>query len=137
MLNPPPGHEILASARALLLDDLLPGLLPALPPEQTRKLRMIADAMGVAERELHGSTEDAFSELRLLAELYDEPPPVTLAPGEVGGYLRCMNVRLVRDIRAGALDRRKAGRLRRVLLEQVLSRLRIASPKYLRASGYG
>lgn len=133
MLNPPPGHELLASARALLLDDLA----PALPPEQVHKLRMIADAMGIAERELHGSAQDAFRELRLLAELYDETPPATLAPGEVAGYLRRMNARLTRDIRAGALDRHRAGRLRRVLLEQVLSRLRIASPKYLRASGYG
>ena len=133
MLNPPPGHELLASARALLIDDLA----PALPPEQVHKLRMVAEAMGIAERELHGSVDDAFCELRLLADLYDETPPVTLAPGEVAGYLRGMNARLARDIRAGALDRRKAGRLRRVLLEQVLSRLRIASPKYLSASGYG
>ena len=133
MLNPPPGHEILASARALLLDDLLPGL----PPVQAHKLRMIADAMGIAERELHGSADDAFRELGLLSEFYDETPPATLAAGEVAGYLRRMNARLVRDIRAGAFDRRKAGRLRRVLLEQVLSRLRIASPRYLRASGYG
>ena len=133
MLNPPPGHEILASARALLLDYLL----PALPPKEARTLRMIADAMGIAERELHGSAEDAFHELRLLAEFYDETPPGLLAPGEVAANLRRMNARLVRDIRAGALDRRKAGRLRRVLLEQVLSRLRIASPKYLRESGYG
>ena len=133
MLNPPPGHELLASARALLLDDLA----PALPPEQVHKLRMIADAMGIAERELHGSADDAFRELRLLTELYDETLPAMLAPGEVAGYLRRMNARLARDIRAGALDRRRAGRLRRVLLEQVLSRLRIASPAYLRASGYG
>ena len=133
MLNPPPGHEILASARVLLLDDLL----PALPPEQARNLRTIADAMGIAERELQGSAEDAFRELRLLAEFYDETPPARLAPGEVARYLRSMNARLVSDIRAGALDRHRAGRLRRVLLEQVLSRLRIASPTYLRSSGYG
>ena len=133
MLNPPPGHELLASARALLVADLL----PALPPVQADKLRMIADAMGIAERELHGSADDAIRELRLLAEFYDETPPAMLAPGEVADYLRRMNARLVDDIRAGALDRRKAGRLRRVLLEQVLSRLRIASPTYLRSSGYG
>ena len=133
MLNPPPGHEILASARVLLLDDLL----PALPPEQAHKLHTIADAMGIAERELQGYAEDAIRELRLLAELYDETPPALLAQDEVTGYLRRMNARLVRDIRAGTLDRHKAGRLRRVLLEQVLSRLRIASPTYLRSSGYG
>ena len=133
MLNPPAGPDLLASARALLLDDLV----PALPPEQAHKLRMIADAMGIAERELRGSADDAIRELRLLAEFYDETPPAMLAPGEVAGYLRGMNARLTRDIRAGALDRHRAGRLRRVLLEQVLSRLRIASPRYLRASGYG
>ena len=133
MLNPPPGHELLASARALLLDDLA----PALPQEQVHKLRIVAEAMGIAERELYGSAEDAFHELRLLAEFYDETLPGLLTPGEIAGYLRGMNARLARDIRAGALDRRKAGRLRRVLLEQVLSRLRIASPRYLRASGYG
>ena len=133
MLNPPPGHEILASARALLLDDLL----PALPPEQVHKMLAIADAMEIAERELYRAAEDANRELRLLAEFYDETPPAMLAPGEVAGYLRGMNARLVRDIRAGALDRHKAGRLRRVLLEQVLCRLRIASPQYLRSSGYG
>ena len=133
MLNPPPGHELLASARALLLDDLL----PALPREQAHKLRSISDAMGIAERELRGSAEDAFHELRLLAEFYDETLPAMRALGEVAANLRRMNARLARDIRAGTLDRRKAGRLRRVLLEQVLSRLRIASPKYLRDSGYG
>ena len=137
MLNPPPGHELLGSARTLLLDDLLPGLLPTLAPEQARKLRAIADAMGIAERELYGSARDAIRELRLLAELYEEMRSATLAPDEVAEELRRMNARLVRDIRSGALDRRKAGRVRRVLLEQVLSRLRIASPEYLRASGYG
>ena len=133
MLNPPPGQDLLAGARALLLDDLL----PELPPEQERKLRMIADAMGIAERELHDAAKAASRELRLLSELYDEAPPPLLTPSEVEGWLRSMNARLVRDIRAGALDRHKAGRLRRVLLDQVLSRLRIASPTYLRSSGYG
>ena len=133
MLNPPPGDDLLARARALLLDDLL----PELPPEQEHKIWMIADAMGIAERELHDSAEAASREVRLLAELYDEPPPPLYAPGEIAGHLRGMNARLVRDIRAGALDRRKAGRLRRVLLDQVLTRLRIASPGYLRSSGYG
>ena len=133
MLNPPPGYDLLASARALLLDDLL----PELPPEQEHKTRMIADAMGIAERELHDSAGAANREIRLLAELYGEAPPPLLAPNEIAAYLRSMNARLVRDIRAGALDRHRAGRLRRVLLDQVLSRLRIASPKYLRSSGYG
>ena len=133
MLSPPPGHDLLASARVLLLDDLL----PELPPEQERKIRMIADAMGIAERELRDSAKAASRELRLLAELYDEMPPPLLAPDDTAEHLRSMNARLVRDIRTGALDRHKAGRLRRVLLDQVLSRLRIASPVYLRASGYG
>lgn len=133
MLNPPPGHDLLASARALLLDDLL----PELPPAQERRIRMIADAMGIAERELRDSAESTARELRLLSELYDEAPPPLPAPSEVEGWLYRMNARLVRDIRAGALDRHKAGRLRRVLLDQVLSRLRLASPAYLRASGYG
>ena len=133
MLNPPPGHDLLASARALLLDDLL----PELPPAQERKIRMIADAMEVAERELRDSAESTARELRLLSDLYDEAPPPLPGPSEVEGWLRRMNARLVRDIRAGTLDRHKAGRLRRVLLEQVLSRLRIASPAYLHASGYG
>ena len=133
MLNPPPGHELLASARALLVDDLL----PSLPPEQARKLRFVADAMAIAERELHGAADDAVRELWLLAEFYGETPPSLLAPDEVAGHLCRMNSRLARDIRTGALDRHRAGRLRRVLLEQVLSRLRIASPEYLRASGFG
>ena len=32
MLNPPPGHDLLASGRALLLEDLV----PELPPEQAQ-----------------------------------------------------------------------------------------------------
>ena len=132
MLNPPPGHDLLAGARAFLLDDLL----PELPPEQERKVRLIADAMGIAERELHDSANAAVRELRLLAELYDETPPPLPAPDDIAEHLRDLNARLVRDIRTGALDRHKAGRLRRVLLDQALSRLRIASPAYLRASGY-
>ena len=133
MHSPPPGHDLLAGARALLLQDLL----PELPPDQEWKLRVIADAMQVAERELRDSAESPAREMKLLSELYDEVPPSLLTPAEIEGWLRRMNARLVRDIRAGALDRRKAGRLRRVLLEQVISRLRIASPTYLHASGYG
>lgn len=133
MLSPPPGHDLLSGARVLLLGDVLPDLSPG----QERKIRMIADAMEVAEREMRDSAESATRELRLLSELYDEAPPPLLAPSAVEGCLRSMNARLVRDIRTGALDRHKAGRLRRVLLDQVLSRLRIASPAYLRASGYG
>ena len=92
--------------------------------------------MGIAERELHDSADAAVRELRLLAELYDETPPSLPAPDDIAEHLRDLNARLVRDIRTGALDRHKAGRLRRVLLDQALSRLRIASPAYLRASGY-
>ena len=133
MLDPPSGHDLLASARAHLLDDVL----PALAPEHRRKVATIADAMGIAERELSDSGRAASRELRHLAELYDEAPPALLEPDEIAECLRSMNRRLVRDIRAGTLDRRRAGRLRRVLLDQVLSRLRISSPKFLRASGYG
>ena len=133
MLDPPRGQDLLASARACLLDDVV----PALAPEHRRRVAMIADAMGIAERELRDAGHAATREVRHLAELYEEKPPPMLEPDEIAGYVRGMNVRLVRDIRAGALDDRKAGRLRRVLLEQVLARLRISSPRYLRASGYG
>ena len=133
MHSPPPGHDLLAGARSLLLEELL----PELPPEQEWKLRVIADAMQVAERELRDSADSLARELKLLSALYEETPPSLLAPAEVEGWLRRLNARLVRDIRTGALDRRKAGRLRRVLLDQVISRLRIVSPAYLRVSGYG
>ena len=96
MLNPPLGHDLLASARALLLDDLL----PELPPGQERKIRMIADAMGIAERELHDSANAVSRELRVLAELYEEAPPPLPAPDDITEHLRSMNARLVRDIRS-------------------------------------
>jgi hypothetical protein len=47
MLEKPDGPDLLATAREVLLNDLL----PALPPEKAFAARMVANAMAIAARE--------------------------------------------------------------------------------------
>ena len=66
----PGGAGLLALGREMLLDELL----PLLPPERHRELRLVATAMAIAEREAAGRRRagSARSPTRL-AEFYGAP----------------------------------------------------------------
>jgi hypothetical protein len=123
MPDSPEGAEILGMARDVLLKELL----PLLPPEKKYQTLMVANAMAISGRELDQGDEAERIELRILTDLYGEEPP---DPASSAERIAGLNARLAADIRAGLFDGDEADRLRRMLLETVVCRLRIWNPKY-------
>jgi len=66
MRDLPGGAALLALGRDLLLDELL----PLVPPERQRELRLVATAMGIAEREALAGDAPAHDILERLVEFY-------------------------------------------------------------------
>jgi hypothetical protein len=114
----PDGAALLAAARRLLFEELL----PLLPAERRYDGLMIGNAVAIAARELadHGAAAQAAAER--LAGFYGEP----------GGEPERLERRLAAEIRAGRYD---AGEGRAALLAllraEVRDRLRMANPKAL------
>lgn len=118
---PSPG-ELLALGREWLLEELL----PLIPPDRERELRLVATAMAIAERE-----EDIGPAMAREIEVgleqfygfaYDDP-------------LR----RLAADLRGGAFEpcggREAAARA--VLWRLTIGKLRMGNPQFLAANGFG
>lgn len=130
MNNRPDGADLLRVARKLLREELA----DLIPREQRYEALMVANAMAIAERESEAGDRDLQEELRMLTELYGEE-----AAGRAGTGLRekvaNLNRRLAKDIRAGVLDGACAPGVRVLLKAQVLARLRVSNPKYLKTMG--
>ncbi|AYH42694.1 DUF6285 domain-containing protein [Azoarcus sp. DN11] len=90
MREQPKGDALLACARQLLRDEVL----PALPAERKYALLMAMNAMSIAERQLRNGDAPEAQELAELRALLDDPKA---GPGEG-------NRRLARRLRAGAGD---------------------------------
>lgn len=90
MREQPKGEALLAAARQLLRDEVL----PALPAERKHALLMALNAMSIAERQLHNGDAPEAEELAALRGLLDDTK-VSLAEG---------NRRLARALRDGAGD---------------------------------
>ncbi|NML15603.1 DUF6285 domain-containing protein [Azohydromonas caseinilytica] len=133
MRDHPDGAELLAAARALLRDTLL----PALPAEHRHAALMIANAMGIAERQLRAGDAPAAAEWQSLhrlleGETADEAINRVPAAGLDEELIR-LNRLLVQRIRAGEAD---PGRplhpgLRHHLEMVALQRLAESNPKAL------
>ena len=119
MREHPKGDALLACARRLLRDQVL----PALPAERKHALLMTLNAMSIAERQLANGDEPERVELGKLQALLDDEQ-VTLAEA---------NRRLAGLIRAGYGDPGQARRSALVeqLREQGLRRLAESNPKVL------
>ena len=115
MRDGPGGAVLLAIARTTLLEEVL----PKVPPAQVYAVRMIANAMAIAARELAAEHGEAAGRERILA-LYRE---AGLAEPE-GDIERA----LAADIRAGRFDAHEAA-LVELLERQVDGRLALANPK--------
>src|ERR1700688_4691979 len=93
----PPAMRDLPSGAALsaLGRDLIDELLPLLPPERDRELRLVATAMAIAERETIAGDAPQREVLGLLAEFYrcSESGPDDALLG-----------RFAADLRAGTFD---------------------------------
>jgi hypothetical protein len=114
MRERPDGADLLAVAREVLRRELL----PLLPKEKAYDALMVANAMGIAERQLRQGEEPMRQEREALAGL--------LAGS---GDLAALNREFARRIRAGDFDTNADAA--RILRESVLQRLRESAPKSL------
>jgi len=130
MNDKPNAAELLDIARQTLLELLL----PELPPTSKYHALMVANAMGIAGREISASEVDLGRELEPFAALYPSDGEETggVSPAE---RLLELNIRLSREIRQGGLDADRAGLIYALLQAQTRRRLAISNPKYLEGWG--
>jgi hypothetical protein len=126
MRDLPTGLALLALARDVLLNDLL----PLLPPEARLDARLVASSMAIAEHEAVDGVDALEEILRALKELYRD------ATG--GGEPDALR-RLGSDLRAGAFETSAQGerRARDILWRLTIAKLRRANPRFLAANGFG
>ncbi|RTZ44627.1 hypothetical protein EKL30_08680 [Candidimonas sp. SYP-B2681] len=120
MINQPDGFDLLETARRALLDTILPGL----PAEKTYTALMIANAMGIASRELQAlpkpplHNESIAALLGMAGVALDDNEPVSES------FLATI-------IRQQAIPQEHERALRALLLALTHDKLRISNPKYL------
>jgi aminoglycoside phosphotransferase (APT) family kinase protein len=122
----PGGAGLLALGRELLLDRIL----PLLPPERHRELRLVATALAIAERETVAGDAPAREIAALLEDFYGRDSGVAET-----GLLR----RLAAELRAGAFDRcdSRGQKARAILWRLTILKLREGNPGFLAANGFG
>jgi hypothetical protein len=126
MRDLPSGAALLALGRELLLDQLV----PLLPPERHRELRLLATAIAIAEREAVAGDGPARDIGERLADLYD--------CAELGPNNALLH-RLACDLREGAFERcDMRGRAARAILWRLtIIKLREGNPQFLAENGFG
>jgi hypothetical protein len=120
----PTGPALLALARDVLLNDLM----PLLPPKAHLEARLVANSMAIAEREAVSGAAPAQGILHELEELYGKR-------GEAEqGLLR----RFARDLRTGVFDEGEPRErdAREILWRLTFAKLRDANPRFLKANGF-
>jgi hypothetical protein len=142
----PSGAGLLALGRELLLREIL----PLLPPERHRALRLVATAMAIAEREDEAGEAPAREIAALLGELYggagdgaraSRPPDGQDPRGPVDARASGGAVmhRFAADLRTGAFERCESrGRTARAILWRLtILKLREGNPGFLAENGFG
>ena len=107
-------------------------LLPHIPPAQRYTALMIANALGIVQRELAGVDEAGHAMLAALALLYGEDADDSLSGAELRQRVDALQHRLCIEIAAGDFDHEGQDVLMECLEEIVLARLRITNPKLSR-----
>ena len=130
MNNRPDGADLLRVARRLLREELA----QSIPRELRYEVLMVANAMAIAEREAEAEDKDLQEEFRMLEELYGAKT-AEKAGSRLEEKVSVLNRRLAKDIRAGILDGACAQGVRALLRAQIIARLRISNPKYLKTMG--
>jgi hypothetical protein len=121
MNDHPDTLELLRIASQTLTADILPQAEPA----QLYTLRMIANALGIATREIETHDKNVADETRSLNALYAESKPIT--------ELQARNRQLAQNIRHGTFEDNPArtAELRQHLLATTRAKLAAAYPKAL------
>jgi hypothetical protein len=136
----PSGAGLLALGRELILQEIL----PLLPPERHRDLRLVATAMAIAEREAEAGGAPAQEIAGMLQRLYGQDPHRPRASCLPGGQdARGPEVDLLRrfaaELRAGAFaECESRGRKARAILWRLtILKLREGNPGFLAENGFG
>jgi hypothetical protein len=122
MRDLPTSLDLLALARELLLDELLPHL----PPERRRDAHLIATTMAIASREASAGQGWQKEVEQTLGDFY----------GETGNeHLP----RFAADLRNGAFETSpsRAAAARAILWRLTIEKLREGNPHFLAANGFG
>jgi len=119
MRDLPASRDLVALARELLLDELL----PLLPPERGRDAHLIATAMAIAAREASAGNRWEQEIAGLLNGFY----------GESGSLDR-----LAADLRNGAFETSpsRGAAARAILWRLTVEKLREGNPQFLAANGF-
>jgi aminoglycoside phosphotransferase (APT) family kinase protein len=135
----PSGTALLALGRELLAD-----LLPAVPPERQRELRLVATAIAIAEREALAGDGPAREILQRLTEFYGDPesgPRASCPHGgrDARGPVDALLRRFAADLRMGAFARcdRRERAARAILWRLTILKLREGNPQFLAENGFG
>ena len=128
MKDIPDATELLAIARATLLDKLL----PRLPEELRYDALMIANAMIIAAREHAGGETTAQAELARLHDLLAERGESAAGTALAEDLAQC-NRRLAAAIRTGRFDGKERQSLLAHLEQTAADELAISNPRALKA----
>ena len=120
MYDLPRGAALLALARDVLLDELM----PLLPEDRRSDALRVASCMAIAGRETETGSEPTQAVLRELAMLYEEES------------CRLLH-RFAHDLRIGAFEESalREGAARAVMWRLTIARLRQSNPSFLAANG--
>ena len=129
----PSGADLLALGREWLVDELL----PLVPPERHRELRLVATAMAIAEREAAAGDGPTREIGERLSMFYGAPP--TCRPDAGGPATGDLLRRLAGDLRNGAFEacREREAAARAILWALTVSKLREGNPQFLAENGFG
>jgi hypothetical protein len=120
----PTGPVLLALARDMLLNELL----PLLPPTAHLEARLVANSMAIAEREALAGAAPAQGILHELEQLY----------GKGGQGEQELMGRIARDLRIGTFEggEPRERHAREILWRLTIAKLRDANPRFLNANGF-
>jgi aminoglycoside phosphotransferase (APT) family kinase protein len=139
-----PSGAVLSALGRELLDELL----PLVPPERHRELRLVATAMAIAEREAAAGDAPLRDILEKLREFYGdlEPGPRASRPHgapvsgpDVRGPDDSLLRRFAADLRVGAFEAcaMRGTAARAILWRLTMMKLREGNPQFLAANGFG
>src|SRR5438105_3625468 len=129
MRDVPTGPSLLALARDVLLNDLL----PLLPESSRLGARLVANSMAIADREAAAGEGPEKAIHGELAIFYGDHTLAERGRAGEGELLR----RFAHDLRIGAFEGSSRDRSAcEILWRLAIAKLRLANPRYLAANGF-
>ncbi|MBV8737683.1 MAG: phosphotransferase family protein [Alphaproteobacteria bacterium] len=134
----PPGPALLALARNVLINDLL----PLLPVEHQLEARLIANCMAIAEREARQAAFGAEQIERELGSFYPSVltrrPPAQISRADEAEVVDQSLLRhFAHELRIGGFENspEREAEVRTILWHWTIAKLRLSNPRFLAANG--